>query len=143
VSPFDAELLREGRSGVAGHAGSVTAGTKLSRVTDDGHAIHYMAVERGTPVYSSDAVEVGTVEQVVDNYREHILDGIVLKATDGAIRFVDGPEVARTFERAVRLTIPAEEVAQLPPPERGPGSFRPNVRGGRLSRLFGGGWKRG
>jgi hypothetical protein len=143
VSLLDAELLGEWRSGVAGHAGSVTATTKLSRVTDEGHAIHYTAVERGTPVYSSDDVEVGTVHQVVDNYREHILDGIVLKGTDGAIRFVDAPEVARTFERAVRLTIPADEVAQLPPPERGPGSFRANVRGGRLSRLFGGGWKRG
>jgi hypothetical protein len=117
--------------------------TKLSGVTDDGHAVHYTAVERGTPVYSSDDVQVGTVDQVVDNYREHILDGIVLKGSDGAIRFVDGPEVARTFERAVRLTIPADEVTQLPPPERGAGSFRPNVRGGRLSRLFGGGWRRG
>jgi hypothetical protein len=112
-------------------------------VTDDGHAVHYTAVERGTPVYSSDDVQVGTVDQVVDNYREHILDGIVLKASDGAIRFVDGPEVARTFERAVRLTIPADDVAQLPPPERGVGSFRPNVRAGRLSRLFRGGWRRG
>jgi hypothetical protein len=112
-------------------------------VTDEGHAVHYTAVERGTPVYSSDDVQVGTVDQVVDNYREHILDGIVLKASDGAIRFVDGPEVARTFERAVRLTIPADDVAQLPPPERGAGSFRPNVRAGRLSRLFRGGWRRG
>jgi hypothetical protein len=112
-------------------------------MTDEGHAIHYTAVARGTPVYSSDDVEVGTVDQVVDNYREHILDGIVLKATDGAIRFVDGPEVSRTFERAVRLTISADEVAKLPPPERGAGSFRANVRAGRFSRLFGGGWKRG
>jgi hypothetical protein len=112
-------------------------------VTDEGHAIHYSAVARGTSVYSSDEVEVGKVVEVVDNYREHILDGIVLKAADGAIRFVDGPEVARTFERAVRLTISADEVAKLPPPERGAGSFRANVRAGRLSRLFGGGWKRG
>ncbi len=44
---------------------------------DEGHAIHYSAVERGTPVYSSDEVEVGKVEQVVDNYDEHILDGFV------------------------------------------------------------------
>ena len=110
---------------------------------DDGHAIHYTAVERGTPVYSADEVQVGTVAQVVDNYREHILDGIVLKGSDGATRFVDGPEVERTFERAVRLSISADEVSQLPPPERGAGSFRANVRAGRFSRLFGGGWKRG
>jgi hypothetical protein len=143
VPRLDAELPRERRSGVSGHGGSVSPATKLSLVTDDGHAVHYTAVERGTPVYSSDDVQVGTVDQVVDNYREHILDGIVLKGSDGAIRFVDAPEVARTFERAVRLTIPADEVAQLPPPDRGAGSFRANVRAGRLSRLFGGGWKRG
>jgi sporulation protein YlmC with PRC-barrel domain len=112
-------------------------------VADEGHAIHYSAVERGTAVYASDGVQVGTVDQVVDNYREHILDGIVIRSSDGATRFVDGPEVSRTFERAVQLTISAEEAAELPPPERGVGTFRPNVRGGRLSRLFGGGWKRG
>ncbi len=46
---------------------------------DQGHAIHYSAVARGTPVIASDGEEVGRVEQVVDNYREHILDGFVIK----------------------------------------------------------------
>ena len=46
---------------------------------DDGPAIHYAAVPRGTPVYASDGTQVGTVDQVVDNYREHILDGIVIR----------------------------------------------------------------
>ena len=114
----------------------------LRSIDDDGHAIHYGAVERGTPVYASDGTQVATVEQVVDNYREHILDGIVLRCTDGQVRFVDGPEVGRTFERAVRLTIDADAVATLGPPERGVGTFRPNVRKGRLGRLFGGSWKR-
>jgi sporulation protein YlmC with PRC-barrel domain len=108
----------------------------------DGYAIHYAAVERGTPVYASDGSRVGTVRQVVDNYGEHILDGIVIEATDGAIRFVDGPEVARTHERAVRLSIDADEVSQLPPPERGVRAFRANLGAGRISRLFGRGWKR-
>jgi len=48
----------------------------LSGVIDDGNAIHYAAVPRGTPVYAADGTRVGTVDQVVDNYREHILDGI-------------------------------------------------------------------
>jgi sporulation protein YlmC with PRC-barrel domain len=111
-------------------------------VMDDGHAIHYTAVERGTPVYGSDGVEVGKVDQVVDNYEEHILDGIVIAASDGELRFVDGPEVARTAERAVTLAIAGEEAAKLPPPERGAGTFKANVRAGRLGRLLGGGWKR-
>lgn len=109
---------------------------------DDGHAVHYTAVERGTPVYSSDEVQVGTVEQVLDNYREHIFDGIVLRTTAGDRRFVDAPEVARTAERGVTLTIAADEVEQLPPPEQGPPVFAPNLKAGRVGRFFGGGWKR-
>jgi len=109
---------------------------------DEGHAIHYSAVERGTPVVSSDGQDVGKVHQVVDNYREHILDGIVLEDAQGEVRFVDGPEVARTAERLVTLAITAAEVAELPPPEEGAGSFRANVRTGRLGRLFGSGWRR-
>ena len=109
---------------------------------DDGHAIHYAAVRRGTPVYASDGAQVGTVDQMVDNYREHILDGFVIRGDDGKLRFVDAPEVDRTYERAVRLAIDADAVAKLPPPERGAGTFSANLRGGRLSRLLGRGWKR-
>jgi hypothetical protein len=111
-------------------------------VVDDGHAIHYSAVEPGTPIYDSDGVEVGKVRQVVDNYQEHILDGIVMEDRDGKYRFVDGPEVQRTAERGVTLNITAEEASHLPPPEQGPGVFHPNVRAGRLSRMFGGSWRR-
>jgi hypothetical protein len=109
---------------------------------EDGDAIHYAAVERGTPVYGSDEVEVGTVDEIVDNYGERILDGIVIQAPDRKLHFVDAPEVARTAERGVTLTITAAEAASLPPPERGAAPFRPNPRAGRLGRLFGGGWKR-
>jgi hypothetical protein len=48
-------------------------------------------------------------------------------------RFVDAPEVARTAELGVTLTIPAAEAAVLPPPETGP---RPGS--GAVKRLFGG-----
>jgi sporulation protein YlmC with PRC-barrel domain len=108
---------------------------------DDGQAIHYSAVQRGTPVLASDGEEVGKVQQVVDNYREHILDGFVIKASDGAVRFVDAPEVARTTDRAVTLSIDAAAAAELPPPEEGSPNFRPN-RGGRLSRMLGGSWRK-
>jgi len=99
---------------------------------DDGLAVHYTALEKGTPVFSSEEVEVGRVVEVLDNYREHIFDGLVVETTDGSRRFVDAPEVARTAERAVTLTISAEEVAKLgPPPTSGGGG------GGLLGRLFG------
>ena len=111
----------------------------LSRMVDDGQAIHYAAVERGTPVYSSDEVVLGKVDQVIDNYREHILDGFVIETAQGDLRFVDAPEVARTAERGVTLTIDAAQAAQLPPPERAPKEFQ--LRRGRLSRVLGS-WKR-
>ena len=92
-------------------------------------------------MYAADGTQVGTVDQMVDNYREHILDGFVIDTADG-LRFVDAPEVARTAERGVTLTIQPDEVGSLPPPESGAGAFRANVRPGRLGRLFGRSWKR-
>ena len=99
---------------------------------DDGHAVHYNSVARGTPVYASDEQEVGKVVEVLDNYREHIMDGVVFETPDGVRRFVDAPEVARTAEKGVTLNIPAGEAAQLPPPDKGPGPG-----GGALKRMFG------
>jgi hypothetical protein len=108
---------------------------------DDGYPIHYAAVKRGTPVYASDGQRVGIVDEVVDNYRERILDGFVIESEDGQLRFVDAPEVARTAERAVRLTIDSAAAAQLPPPEKGAPEFSPR-RAGRLGKLLGGNWRR-
>jgi hypothetical protein len=102
-------------------------------VIEDGHAVHYSAVQRGTPVYGSDEQVVGKVVEVLDNYREHIMDGVVFETPDGVRRFVDAPEVARTAERGVTLTIPAAEAAALPPPETGP-----RLGTGAVKRLFGG-----
>lgn len=108
---------------------------------DDGYAIDYTALEPGTPVFSSDEVEVGALREVLDNVVEHIFDGLVIETAGGDLRFVDAPEVARTAERGVTLTITAADVPSLPPPEKGPPVFRPRA-GGRLSRLLGGGWKK-
>ena len=80
---------------------------------DHGSPIHYTAVQRGTAVYDSEGVKVGEVRRVEDNYREHILDGFEIADNDGTVRFVDAPEVARTFERGVTLSITAEELPEL------------------------------
>lgn len=82
---------------------------------DDGHAISYKALRRGTVVRSSDDVEVGRVRRVLDNARENIFDGLVVETKQG-MRFVDAPEVQHIAERAVTLTVTAEEVAALRPP---------------------------
>lgn len=109
---------------------------------DEGHAIHYSAVQPGTPIYSSDGVEVGHVRFVLDNHKEHIFDGLAFEDANGELRFADAPEVARTAERAVTLVLDAEQALRLGPPEQGPPKFVANTRAGRLGRLFGGGWRR-
>jgi hypothetical protein len=94
---------------------------------DDGTAISYTALPAGVPVYSSDEIVVGKVREVLDNTRERIFDGIVFENEAGIRVFVDAPEVARTAERGVTLTLTAAEAAELPP----------HKGGGLLGRLMG------
>jgi hypothetical protein len=112
-----------------------------SAQVDDGAAIHYLAVAPGTAVYSADGVEIGTVREILDNAREHIFDGVVFKATDGSLRFADAPEVARTAERGVTLTLSAERAAELGPPQGGTAFPKPSLGsaggGSIFGRLFG------
>jgi len=102
---------------------------------DDGIAVHYLTIGRGTPIYASDGVEVGKVLKMMDNDREHILDGFVFEDTKGETKFVDAPEVQRTFERAVELNIDSAQAAKLGPPEStGVGEA---AKKSPLGRLFG------
>jgi hypothetical protein len=82
-------------------------------VDDDEHQIGYQALPRGVPVISSEGIEIGTVQRVLDNAREHIFDGIVVRTQDGD-RFVDAPEVARITARQVTLTITFQDSRSLP-----------------------------
>ena len=75
---------------------------------DDGHAISYTALARGTVVRSSDGVELGTVRRVEEEQRANIFDGIVLNTRKGQ-RFLDAPEVAHIAERAVTTTFLAAD----------------------------------
>lgn len=75
---------------------------------DDGHAISYQALRRGTVVRSSDGVELGKVRRVSEEQRSHIFDGIVIMTPKGQ-RFLDAPEVAHIAEHAVTTTFTAAE----------------------------------
>jgi hypothetical protein len=109
---------------------------------DDGYAISYKVLARGTVVCDRDGGSVGTVREVLENAAEHIFDGLVIDTPAGE-RFVDAPEVARIAERRVTLSLDGEHAARLPERDRAGGpTFRANTRGGRLSRFLGGGWKR-
>ena len=109
---------------------------------DHGDPISYKLLRPGTPIVSSDDRELGTVERAIDNPKEHIFDGIVMRSGDRLV-WVDAPEVARIAERRVTLTIDAAAAGeQLTDYAPGAPEYSANVGGGRLSRFFGGGWKR-
>jgi hypothetical protein len=109
---------------------------------DEGHAVSYKVLARGTPVWSSDGVEIGQVREVLENEREHIFDGIVLEAAGGQ-RFVDAPEIARIAEGRVTLAIDAQAAEHLPERDaKGGAEFAADVKAGRLARFLGGGWRR-
>jgi hypothetical protein len=110
-------------------------------MTEDDVAISYKVLARGTPVHSSDGTELGTVDRVLDNAREQIFDGIVVRTAGGDV-FVDAPEVARITERRVTLSIDSSDAAGLPAYEPGAPEYQANPKAGRLGRLFGGSWKK-
>jgi sporulation protein YlmC with PRC-barrel domain len=105
---------------------------------DEGDPIGYKVLPRGTPVVTSDGVEIGKVQRVLDNAREHIFDGLVVKTRDRRV-FVDAPEVRRIAERRVTLTIDAAEAAGLPTHKgvRGEIEHRTKRRVDRLRRNLG------
>ncbi len=103
--------------------------------------ISYRALERGVEVRTADGTAIGAVDQVLDNVRENIFDGIVVRTAEGR-RFVDAPEVERITAEAVTLSIDTEQAAELPPYQPGAPEFQANPRAGRLSRLLRGGWRR-
>jgi hypothetical protein len=80
----------------------------------DEHAIGYQVLPRGTPVEAADGTRVGTFDRAIHHYREHMLDGVVIRTDKGRL-FVDAPEIARITNRRVILTIDPAAVAALPP----------------------------
>jgi sporulation protein YlmC with PRC-barrel domain len=99
---------------------------------DYGDPGSYFTIARGVPVVTSDGVEIGRVKRVLVVQAKNIFDGIVVRTGDGD-RFVDAPEIGRIYERAVLLTIDAEEAAGLPRPGESP-TAGPAPIGRRLQR---------
>ena len=85
---------------------------------------------------------MGTVDQVVDNYREHILDGFVIDDRGDGLRFVDAPEVGAHRRTRRDPDHRPEAVASCRRRRAAPGTFSANVRSGQLGKLFGRAWKR-
>ena len=82
---------------------------------DEGSPIAYEVLEKGVPVYTSDGVQLGTVDHVIAAPAEDIFHGIVVRV-DGGRRFVAADQVASLHERGVDLRIDSSAAAALPEP---------------------------
>jgi hypothetical protein len=89
---------------------------------DHGEPISYLALQSGTDVLSSDGERIGAVEHVLGDEETDIFDGIVIdtRLGPGGHRFVDAPEVAEIYERALVLTLSAADAERLPEPQPNP-----------------------
>ena len=109
---------------------------------DAGSPISYAVLESGTPVLSSDGVQIGTVVHVLAAEQQDIFDGIVIDDLSherfpghGHRRFVDAPEVASIHEHAVTLSIDAAACRDLPEPSANPGEIDADAADGPSSGI--------
>ena len=90
---------------------------------DLGNPIAYLALETGTPLYSSDDEVIGSVFHVLAVEDKDIFDGIII-AEPGGHRFVDAEEIDRIYEHGVVLKLDAAACAELPTPTPNPAVMR-------------------
>jgi hypothetical protein len=101
-------------------------------------AISYEAANPGTPVFTSDGVEIGTLEHVLKVEELDLFDGIVV-ATKSGLRFVDADQIGVITTGAIRCTIDQAQAALLPEPD-GPPVYRVDAlqdTGGSLHDVLG------
>jgi len=89
---------------------------------DLGEPSSYLTLEEGTPAYSSDEVEVGTVAHVLADRDDDIFDGIVIKAAGSGPRhrFADASQVEAIYDRGVVLKLDRAGAGSLPEPNENP-----------------------
>jgi hypothetical protein len=89
---------------------------------DRGAPTSYLTLEPGTPVFTSDGVEIGRVEHVLADADADIFDGLVIdtRRGPGGHRFVDAPQVAGMAADGVTLTLDSAAADALPEPGENP-----------------------
>ena len=93
---------------------------------DLGAPSSYLVLERGTPVYSADGVQIGKVAHVLAVAEEDVFDGIVIgeHLFGTAHRFADADDVDEVFERGVVLKLDRAACESLPRPDANPAVMR-------------------
>jgi uncharacterized protein YrrD len=89
---------------------------------DLGEPTAYTVLNPGTPVYSSDDVEIGKVTHVLAAEDEDVFDGIVIgeHIFGREHRFADADDIQAIFERGVVLKLDRGACEQLPEPTANP-----------------------
>ncbi len=93
---------------------------------DLGEPSSYGVLTSGTPVYSSDGEQIGTVKHVLAAEDEDVFDGIVIgeHRFGSEHRFADADDVQEIFDRGVVLKLDSAACAQLPKPSANPAVMR-------------------
>jgi uncharacterized protein YrrD len=93
---------------------------------DLGRPSSYLVLERGTPVYSADGVQIGKVTHVLAVEAEDVFDGIVIGEHPFGHdhRFADADDVQEVFERGVVLKLDRSACERLPKPDANPATMR-------------------
>ena len=119
---------------------------------DFGQPSSYLALDRGTAVYSADGVQIGKVAHVLAAEDEDVFDGIVISEHlfGAGHRFADADDVQEIFEHGVVLKLDRAACEGLPEPEANPAVMRDDpaespaaLRRGKLMRawdLISGNW---
>jgi uncharacterized protein YrrD len=89
---------------------------------DLGEPVAYTVLTPGTPVYSSDDVEIGKVSHVLAAEDEDVFDGIVIgeHVSGHEHRFADADDIQAIFEHGVVLKLDRAACEQLPKPTANP-----------------------
>jgi hypothetical protein len=80
-----------------------------------GEPVSYLVLAPGTPVYATGWVAVGRVREVLAEEALDVFDGITIRTHHGD-RFVDADQIDSLYERAVLLTLSADQCRALPRP---------------------------
>ncbi len=98
----------------------------MLQAMDLGYPVSYEVLSAGTPVYSVDEEQIGTVAHVLAAEHEDIFDGIVIgeHRFGHDHRFADADDVQAIFERGVVLKLDLAACGQLPKPSANPAVIR-------------------
>jgi uncharacterized protein YrrD len=83
-------------------------------MSDSERPIAWLALDKGTPVYTSDGEEIGKVSSVVADVQKDIFSGISFKhGFLGSEHFVPADDIGELTDRGVHLNLSAEQAQEL------------------------------